>query len=107
MKSLRQKLNAEVEVISVPNGAYRPFLETLSAVIEHMVRHCNSTLCARAYIHRLLLHVPEGVDRITVKISGDGAKFSSSSHFLLSFSLPGMCENVLQVMYSYLLYTSL
>ena len=38
----------------------------------------------------------EGVDKIMVKISGDGAKFSSSSNFLLlSFSLPGTTENVL------------
>ena len=34
------------------------------------------------------------VDKIMVKISGDGAKFSSSS-FLLTFSLPGTSENVL------------
>ena len=38
----------------------------------------------------------ESVDKITVKISGDGAKFSSSSNFLLlSFSLAGTTENVL------------
>ena len=36
------------------------------------------------------------VDKIMVKISGDGAKFSSSSSFLLlTFSLPGTSENVL------------
>lgn len=35
------------------------------------------------------------IDKIMVKISGDGAKFSSSSSFLLTFSLPGTSENVL------------
>ena len=46
----------------------------------------------------------ESVDKVTVKISGDGAKFSSSSSFLLlSFSLPGTTENVLSSagMYEY------
>ena len=45
-----------------------------------------------------MLQVPEGgeVEKIMVKISGDGAKFSSSSNFLLlEFSLPGTTENVL------------
>ena len=38
----------------------------------------------------------DGVDKVMVKISGDGAKFSSSSSFLLlTFSLPGTTENVL------------
>lgn len=35
------------------------------------------------------------IDKIMVKISGDGAKFSSSSFLLLTFSLPGTSENVL------------
>ena len=43
-----------------------------------------------------------------VKISGDGARFSSSSSFLLlSFSLPGSSENVLSsagIMYMYNVY---
>ena len=29
VKSLRTKLNAEVDVVSVPNGAYRSFKETV------------------------------------------------------------------------------
>ena len=38
----------------------------------------------------------DNVDKVIVKISGDGAKFSSSSNFLLlTFSLPGTTENVL------------
>ena len=44
-----------------------------------------------------MLQVPESgeVDKIMVKISGDGAKISSSSNFLLSFSLPGTTGDVL------------
>ena len=43
-----------------------------------------------------------------VKISGDGARFSSSSFLLLSFSLPGSSENVLSsagIMYMYSVHT--
>ena len=49
------------------------------------------------------------VDKVMVKISGDGAKFSKSSDFLLlTFSLPGTTENVLSsagmYMYMYIIY---
>ena len=48
------------------------------------------------------------VDKVMVKISGDGAKFSKSSNFLLIFSLPGTTENVLSsagmYMYMYIIY---
>ena len=49
------------------------------------------------------------VDKVMVKISGDGAKFSKSSNFLLlTFSLPGTTENVLSsagmYMYMYIIY---
>ena len=43
VKSLRAKLNAEVEVVSVPNGAYRSFKETLSSVVKQVVRKTNSS----------------------------------------------------------------
>ena len=46
----------------------------------------------------MYMQIPEreGVDSVRIKISGDGAPFSSSSSFLLlSFSLPGTSENVL------------
>lgn len=39
MKSLRARLNAEVDVVSVPNGAYRSFKETLSSVVKQVVRN--------------------------------------------------------------------
>ena len=45
MKSLRTKLNAEVDVVSVPNGAYRSFTETLSSVVKQVVRKTNSVMC--------------------------------------------------------------
>ena len=38
VKSLHTKLNAEVDVVSVPNGAYRSFEETLLSVVKHVVR---------------------------------------------------------------------
>ena len=44
MKSLRTKLNAEVDVVSVPNGAYRSFTETLSSVVKQVVRK-TSVMC--------------------------------------------------------------
>ena len=50
------------------------------------------------------------VDKVMVKISGDGAKFSKSSIFLLTFSLPGTTENALSsagmymYMYMYIIY---
>ena len=43
------------------------------------------------------MQVPKGdeIEKIMVKISGDGSKFSSSLNFLLlSFSLPGTTENM-------------
>ena len=96
VKSLRTKLNAEVDVVSVPNGAYRSFTETLSSVVKQVVRKTRS--CVLMFVGILVMQVTDvdGVDKVTVKISGDGAKFSSSSSFLLlTFSLPGTLENVL------------
>ena len=37
MKALCTKLNAEVEVVSVPNRAYRSFNDTLAGVVKHVV----------------------------------------------------------------------
>lgn len=37
MKDVRKRLNAEVDVIRVENGAYRPFKKTLSAFLTHIV----------------------------------------------------------------------
>ena len=94
MKSLRARLNAEVDVVSVPNGAYRSFKETLSSVVKQVVRNVMHFIACRI----LVMQVTDAgsVDKIMVKISGDGAKFSSSSSFLLlTFSLPGTSENVL------------
>ena len=45
MTSLRTKLNAEVDVVSVPNDAYRSFMETLSSVVKQGVRKTNSVMC--------------------------------------------------------------
>ena len=53
--------------------------------------------CVLLLVGILVMQVTDrgNVDKIMVKISGDGAKFSSSSSFLLTFSLPGTSENVL------------
>jgi hypothetical protein len=48
VKSLRTKLNAEVDVVSVPNGAYRSFKETLSSVVKQVVRKRNNVMCISA-----------------------------------------------------------
>ena len=88
MKSLRTKLNAEVDVVSVPNGAYRSFTETLSSVVKQVVR--KQVSCVLLFVGILVMQVTDvdGVDKVTVKVSGDGAKLSSSSSFLLlTFSL--------------------
>ena len=96
MKSLRTRLNAEVDVVSVPNGAYRSFTETIicceASGKENKQYHVFYCLWGV-----LVMQVTDvgSVDKIVVKISGDGAKFSSSSSFLLTFSLPGTSENVL------------
>ena len=98
MKSLRTRLNAEVDVVSVPNGAYRSFTETLSSVVKQVVRKTNNIMYFLLLVGVLVMQVTDvgSVDKIMVKISGDGAKFSSSSSFLLlTFSLPGTSENVL------------
>ena len=44
MKSLRTRLNAEVDVVSVPNGAYRFFKKTLSSVVKQVVRKTNNIM---------------------------------------------------------------
>ena len=44
MKSLRTRLNAEVDVVSVPNGAYRSFTKTLSSVVKQVVRKKNNIM---------------------------------------------------------------
>ena len=54
--------------------------------------------CILLLVGILVMQVTDvgSVDKIMVKISGDGAKFSSLSSFLLlTFSLPGTSENVL------------
>ena len=54
--------------------------------------------CVLIFVGILVMQVTDvdGVDKVMVKISGDRAKFSSSSSFLLlTFSLPGTSENVL------------
>lgn len=38
MKDIRKRLNSEVEIVRVENGAYRPFKKTLSAFLTHVVR---------------------------------------------------------------------
>lgn len=38
MKAIRKKLNSEVDIKRVENGAYRPFKATLSSFLEHIVR---------------------------------------------------------------------
>ena len=44
----------------------------------------------------IMFMYPQRVDTVKVKISGDGARFSSFSSFLpLSFSLPSSSENIL------------
>ena len=45
MKSLHTKLNAEVDVVSVPNGAYRSFKKTPSSVVKQVVRKTNNVMC--------------------------------------------------------------
>ena len=98
MKSLRTRLNAEVDVVSVPNGAYRSFTETVICC-EASSKETNNIMYFIAWGGgALVMQVTDvgGVDKVVVKISGDGAKFSSSSSFhLLTFSLPGTSENVL------------
>jgi hypothetical protein len=54
--------------------------------------------CVLVLVGVLIMQITDvdSVDKVMVKISGDGAKFSSSSSFLLlTFSLPGTSENVL------------
>ena len=86
------RLNAEVDVVSVPNGANRSFKETLLSVVKQVVR---KTSLNSQYLWILQWCRSLSVDKIMVKISWDGAKLSSSSNFLLSFSLPGTTENIL------------
>ena len=95
VKSLHTRLNAEVDVVSVPNGAYRSFKET---VVCCEARCKENEMLILIFVNAVVMQVAdvEGVDKIMVKISRDGAKFSSSSSFLLlSFSLPGTTEIVL------------
>ena len=37
VKDVRKRLNAEVDVVRVENGAYRPFKKTLLAFLTHIV----------------------------------------------------------------------
>lgn len=37
VKDIRKRLNSEVDVVHVENGAYRPFKKTLSAFLTHIV----------------------------------------------------------------------
>ena len=72
------------------------FCSTEACAYARYIVHCSHT-CMYMCIH-VHVQIPqrEGVDSVQVKISGDGARFSSSSSFLhLSFSLPGTSENVL------------
>ena len=94
MKSLRTRLNAEVDVVSVPDSAYRSFKETRSSVVKQVVRKTNNIMYL-LLVRILVMQVTDvgSVDKIMVKVSGDGAKFSSSS--FLTFFLPGTSENVL------------
>ena len=86
-----------MEVVAVRNGAYRSFKETLISALRHVVSAFMAVLNA-CIVDLLFIQVPdkETAGKVLVKVSGDGARFSSSSSFvLLSFSLPGSEENVL------------
>ena len=37
VKDIRKRLNSEVDIVRVENGAYRPFKKTLSAFLTHIV----------------------------------------------------------------------
>ena len=39
MKDIRRRLNSEVDIVRVENGAYRPFKETLSSFLTHIVSY--------------------------------------------------------------------
>ena len=95
MKGLRSKLNSEVDVSVGGSGAYRSLKETLTSALRHVVSYMKIVY---SIIIGTNVSIPdqENAGQVRVKISGDGAKFSRSSSFvLLSFSLPGTDENVL------------
>ena len=105
VKAIRKHLNDQVEVIPIKDGAYRPLKPALTTVIEHEVpaivqlRSCSLFMNITVFILKLQIrnHPDRFADEeICVKLSGDGARFSSSSSFLLlSFSLPGLASNAL------------
>ena len=41
VKDIRKRLNSEVDIVRIENGAYRPFKETLSTFLSHIVSSCN------------------------------------------------------------------
>ena len=43
VKTIRKRLNSEVDVVQVENGAYRPFKETLSLFLKHIVSAKDNT----------------------------------------------------------------
>ena len=44
VKEVRKKLNSEVDIVRVENGAYRPFKDTLSSFLVHIVSFLVLTL---------------------------------------------------------------
>ena len=44
MKDIRKRLNSEVDIIRIENGAYRPFKKILSAFLSHVVSSCTKLL---------------------------------------------------------------
>ena len=44
------QLNAEVDVVLVPNGAYRSFKETLSSIVRQVARKTNNVMCFNACV---------------------------------------------------------
>ena len=63
MKDTRKRLNSEVDLVRVENGAYCPFKKTLSAFLTHIVSSFTQLLMAYdclliiklVYIHNIII----------------------------------------------------
>ena len=98
LKKAHKELSASIEIEAIPHGAVRPFKSTLAAALAVEV----NIIIMHKVVNSSLLYVLQLKDAdtpaspIIVKLSGDGARFSKSSSFVLfSFSFPTLSSNVL------------
>ncbi len=80
IKNARTDITHEIELVPLPgrNGVYRPIKNCLALVLSRKLGTCKELLSS-----------------VQVKFSGDGARFTSASYVLLSFSFPSLSTDVL------------